>query len=105
MIPTIKSHIRFGVDSRGAAAEFRIYSNRDPITGEDQICFVANTEQDYFELEKSAQERGKTVEQYVYAQMIGDLIAHGFNTPPGCFSVTVGMPGQPAPAARKPLYN
>lgn len=105
MHPAIKSNVYFGAANRGAAAEFRIYSNRDPLTGEDAICVVANTERDYFELEKRAQRRGKTVEQHLYEQMIPDLIAHGFNMPPHCFSVTVGMPGRPAPAAREPLYN
>ena len=90
---------------RTPTAHLTLYSCRDPVTGEDAVCAVAATERDYFEFEKHAQRRGKTVEQYLYAQMIDDLIAHGFNTPPDCFSVTVGMPGQPAPLAGKPAYN
>jgi hypothetical protein len=105
MRASIKSNTRFSQTSRATSAEFTIYSSRDPLTGEDAICIVANTERDYFELEKDAQRRGKTVGQYVYEQLIGDLIAHGFNTPPDCFSVTVGMPGRPAPATCKPRYN
>jgi hypothetical protein len=102
---TITSNICLSDTKRTSAAEFTIHSSRDPFTGEDHICAVASTEQDYFALEKHAQRRGKTVEQYLYAEMIGTLAAHGFNTPPNCFSVTAGMPGQPAPAASTPLYN
>ena len=101
----ITSNIRFGDAGRTPAAQLTIYLSRNPFTGEDAICVVADTERDYFELEKHAQRRGKIVEQYLYEQMIGDLIAHGFNTPPYCFSVTVGMPGLPAPPAGKPLYH
>lgn len=102
---TIKSNIRFGDAGRTPTAQLTIYSCRDPVTGEDAVCAVADTEQDYFELEKRAQRRGKTVERYLYAQIVGDLIAHGFNTPPGYFSVTAGVPGQPTPGAGRPLYN
>jgi hypothetical protein len=102
---TITSNICFGHTGRTPPARLTIYSCRDPVTGKDAICVVADTEQDYFELEKHAQRRGKTVKQHLYAQMIGDLIAHGFNPPLDWFSVTVGIPGQPAPSASKPLYT
>jgi hypothetical protein len=76
--------------------EMTIYCRRDDADGGDQICLVVD-ERDYFELEKRAPRRGKTVEQDLYCGMIDALQSHGFNTPPDCFFVSVDVPAEDAP--------
>jgi hypothetical protein len=74
---------------------FNIFTATDETTGEDQICCVVPTEQDYYKLQREAQKRGKQVDEYLYAEMLPVLKANGYNTPPDCFSVTVGVPPEP----------
>lgn len=86
---------------------FRIFCFRDDATGEDEI-FIMVSEQGYYELEKQAQQRGKTVEENIYPLMIDQFRAHGFNIPPDCFFVTVealedGFTDRPS--IIKPTYN
>jgi hypothetical protein len=49
-----------------------IFSHLDPATGDHEIC-ILTSETGYFELERQAQRRGKTVEGYLYGEM-----AHAF---------------------------
>jgi hypothetical protein len=72
--------------------DFTIFTCHDEATGEDEIRCVLDSERDYFELEKVAQQRGKSVEDYLYGEMLPQLQANGYNTPPDCFYVTTERP-------------
>jgi hypothetical protein len=72
------------------------------MTGEDEICLVVSQHL-YFELEKRAQLRGKTVVENLYPELIDQLRARGYNTPLDCFYVTAELPDGPLPA--NPQYT
>jgi hypothetical protein len=75
---------------------FNIFSRPDYVTGEDEICILVS-EQGYYQLEQQAQQRGKTIEQYLYGEMRPHLKANGFKTPPECFFVTTQPPEDDLP--------
>lgn len=81
---------------------FMVYMAYDPATGENLIQCVVKNEIDYFQLELQAQQRGKSVRDHLYAEMLPMLEAHGFNTPPDCRTVAPAAPrrGAAAPSAR-----
>jgi hypothetical protein len=85
----------------------RLFWCRHDVTGDDEICVVVS-ERHYFELEKSAQRRGKTVVESLYPELIDQLRAHGYNTPLDCFYVTAELPDDAVagkPPIHKPIYN
>jgi hypothetical protein len=68
-----------------------MFSHADPATGDHEIC-ILTSETGYFELERQAQRRGKTVEGYLYGEMAYAFTAQGIKVPPGHFYVTAGRP-------------
>jgi hypothetical protein len=73
-------------------SDLLIFSNFD-LSGELEVCVVA-TKLDYFQLEKKAQRRGKTVEQFLYAEMAHQLRAYGLDVAPDRFYVTTEQPDE-----------
>jgi hypothetical protein len=87
--------------------DMRLFWSRHEVTGEDEICAVVSQHQ-YFELEKRAQLRGKTVVETLYPELVDQLRAHGYNTPLDCFYVTPQLPDDrvsDTPPIHKPTYN
>jgi hypothetical protein len=87
--------------------DMRLLWCKHDVIGEDEICVIVS-ERQYFELEKRAQQRGKTVVENLYPELIDQLKAHGYNTPLDCFYVTAELPDDPVtgkPQIHKPTYN
>lgn len=82
---------------------FDIFAHPDRVTGDRDIC-IAITEQNYYRLERQAQERGKSVDDYLYSELAPQLEAHGYRTTRDCFYVTDERPedyiGPPPPIKR-----
>jgi hypothetical protein len=73
---------------------FSIYRCHDEASGEDKICCVLDSDRDYFRLEEEAQRRGKSIQAYLYGEMIMQLKASSFNTPLDSFYVTTERPDE-----------
>jgi hypothetical protein len=56
----------------------QIFTRCDNANGEDEVCIVVS-EQGYYELEKHAQQRGRTIEEHLYFEMRHGLQAQGYN--------------------------
>ena len=67
-----------------------IFSHSDPATGDHEIC-ILTSETGYFELERQAQRRGKTVEDIFTAKW--RMPSPRYNVTPDCFYVTAGRSG------------